>query len=466
MRRQLGIASLLTASALAWVVAGAAAVAAAPTAITGPVGSVGPTSATVSGTVNPGGQATTWYVEYGTSTSYGSQSASASVGSGSANVAVSRSLSGLAAGTTYHYRVVATNGAGTSRGADGIFTTLSAPAVVTGAAIGRDADDGDAERDGRSERPRDDVVLRVRDEHELRHEDGREGRRLGRQRGRRLGGTREPRPRQAPPLPARRDERRRDEPWRRPDLHDVRGARRHHRRRLVGRADVGAVERHDHSERPVDELVLRLRHEHELRHEDGGQERRLGNARHAGERVADAAADGRHVPLPPRRDQRIRNDGRPRPHLQHRSAARRPDGGGARRDGDDCDPDRLGRPAHESDELVVRVRHDDGLRLPDGLEERGLGRDGARRQRGGLGPEAGNDLPLPPGRAERRGHDARRRRLVDHRRRHAHGSCVPCRLRPRDPALRVRADAARRRDRDRLRASRSARGRRGRSRPS
>ena len=123
MRRQLGIASLLTASALAWVVAGAAAVAAAPTAITGPVGSVGPTSATVSGTVNPGGQATTWYVEYGTSTSYGSQSASASVGSGSANVAVSRALSGLAAGTTYHYRVVATNGAGTSRGADGIFTT-------------------------------------------------------------------------------------------------------------------------------------------------------------------------------------------------------------------------------------------------------------------------------------------------------------------------------------------------------
>jgi hypothetical protein len=136
MRRQLGIASLLSASALAWVVAGAAAVAAAPTAITGPVGSVGPTSATVSGTVNPGGQATSWFVEYGTSTSYGSQSASASVGSGSANVAVSRSLSGLAAGTTYHYRVVATNGAGTSRGADGIFTTLSAPAVVTGAATG------------------------------------------------------------------------------------------------------------------------------------------------------------------------------------------------------------------------------------------------------------------------------------------------------------------------------------------
>ena len=75
-------------------------------------------------------------VEYGTSTSYGSQSASAGVGSGSANVAVSRALSGLAAGTTYHYRVVATNGAGTSRGADGIFTTLAAPVVATSAATG------------------------------------------------------------------------------------------------------------------------------------------------------------------------------------------------------------------------------------------------------------------------------------------------------------------------------------------
>jgi len=84
--------------------------------------------------VNPGGQATTWHVEFGTSTSYGSQTASASVGAGSANVAVSRALSGLASGTTYHYRVVATNGAGTSRGADGIFTTSSAPTAVTGAA--------------------------------------------------------------------------------------------------------------------------------------------------------------------------------------------------------------------------------------------------------------------------------------------------------------------------------------------
>ena len=117
-----------------WTVAAGAKVAAAPAASTGPVTSVGPATATVTGTVNPNGQATTWFVEYGTSTSYGSKTANVNAGSGSANTAVSASLTGLASGTTYHYRVVASNSAGTARGADGIFTTSSAPAVVTGPA--------------------------------------------------------------------------------------------------------------------------------------------------------------------------------------------------------------------------------------------------------------------------------------------------------------------------------------------
>ncbi|MDX6439960.1 MAG: hypothetical protein QOF45_2543 [Gaiellaceae bacterium] len=108
--------------------------AATPSAITGPVNSVGPTTATVTGTVNPNGQATTWYVEYGTSTSYGTKTPTESAGSGTANTAVSADLTGLTPGTTYHYRVVATNSSGTARGADGIFTTSSAPVAVTGSA--------------------------------------------------------------------------------------------------------------------------------------------------------------------------------------------------------------------------------------------------------------------------------------------------------------------------------------------
>ena len=124
----------MAAIVLVSAVAGGATVAAVPAAITGPVTSVGPATATVTGTVNPSGQATTWYVEYGTSTSYGAKTANVSAGSGTANTAVSASLTGLAPGTTYHYRVVATNSSGTARGADGIFTTSSAPVAVTGSA--------------------------------------------------------------------------------------------------------------------------------------------------------------------------------------------------------------------------------------------------------------------------------------------------------------------------------------------
>src|SRR6476469_1993227 len=87
------------------VVQGAAA--AAPTAITGSVAAVGGTSATVNGTVNPGGAVTEWWFEYGTTTAYGSATTHTNTGSGSANVPVSRSLTGLSAATSYHYRLVA-----------------------------------------------------------------------------------------------------------------------------------------------------------------------------------------------------------------------------------------------------------------------------------------------------------------------------------------------------------------------
>ena len=275
-------------------------------------------------TVNPGGQATTWHVEYGTSTSYGSQSASASVGSGSANVAVSRTLAGLAAGTTYHYRVVATNGAGTSRGADGIFTTLPRLRWYrrrTGVTPTTATLNGTVDPNGRATTWYFEYGTSTSYGTKTAVKDAGAGR--ARSTSRRhwrtspaAGSTTTASSRRATPARAEAPTRpsRRSAPAVTTDAASSVSA------------DVGEAERHDHSERPVDELVLRLRHEHELRDEDLGQERRLGNARHAGERVGDAAADGRHVPLPPRRDQRIRNDGRPRPHLQHRSAARRPHG--------------------------------------------------------------------------------------------------------------------------------------------
>jgi len=93
--------------------------------VTGPSASVTANSATLNGTVNPNGQATTYYFEYGTTSGYGSQTASQSAGSGSSDVGVSANLSALSSGATYHYRLVATNSSGTTRGADKTFTTAA-----------------------------------------------------------------------------------------------------------------------------------------------------------------------------------------------------------------------------------------------------------------------------------------------------------------------------------------------------
>ena len=87
------------------------------------VTSVMQSAATVSGTVNPNGWLTSYYVQYGTTTSYGGATTSQVAGSGTTRVNVSASLGGLTAGTTYHYRISASNAAGTAYSSDGTFTT-------------------------------------------------------------------------------------------------------------------------------------------------------------------------------------------------------------------------------------------------------------------------------------------------------------------------------------------------------
>ncbi len=104
----------------------------APTVATGSASGVGPTSAAIAGTVNPNGKATSWWVEYGTTSSYGSRSSSRSAGSGTTTQSVSETLSGLGPGTLYHYRIVASSSLGTGQGADATFTTIGPPTVVTG----------------------------------------------------------------------------------------------------------------------------------------------------------------------------------------------------------------------------------------------------------------------------------------------------------------------------------------------
>ncbi len=95
----------------------------APSVSTGSASGVGTNAATLAGTVDPNSDATSYYFEYGTTAQYGSQSPTVAAGSGSEPQAVSTSLSNLTPGTTYHYRLVATNSLGTSATTDKTFTT-------------------------------------------------------------------------------------------------------------------------------------------------------------------------------------------------------------------------------------------------------------------------------------------------------------------------------------------------------
>ena len=89
----------------------------APIPVASAATSVGTTTATLNGTVNPSGSSTNYYFEYGTTLSYGSRTAEpawggqtcfgASAGSGSGATARSANVSGLTPNTTYYFRLVA-----------------------------------------------------------------------------------------------------------------------------------------------------------------------------------------------------------------------------------------------------------------------------------------------------------------------------------------------------------------------
>jgi hypothetical protein len=105
-----------------------------PTATTGSASNVGQSTATIGGTINPNGTDTQDYFQYGTSTSYGSNTTASDAGSGTSDESTSANLTGLTSNTTYHYRQVATSSAGTTYGADQTFTTTNPPVVTTTAA--------------------------------------------------------------------------------------------------------------------------------------------------------------------------------------------------------------------------------------------------------------------------------------------------------------------------------------------
>ena len=106
----------------------------APTVTTDAATDVTTTTATLNGKVNANGISTTAWFEYGAvQGSYGSKSNTKAV-TGSTDTTVSASISGLTAGTTYYYRIVAQNSVGTSYGTEMSFyysIEKKAPTVET-----------------------------------------------------------------------------------------------------------------------------------------------------------------------------------------------------------------------------------------------------------------------------------------------------------------------------------------------
>lgn len=100
-----------------------------PIATTQVASPVAKNSATVRGTVNPSGAQTTYWFEYSTNSLIGSilgnTTPKRSAGAGTGTVSVEANITGLQSGTTYNYRTVAQNSAGTVRGDSLTFRTTN-----------------------------------------------------------------------------------------------------------------------------------------------------------------------------------------------------------------------------------------------------------------------------------------------------------------------------------------------------
>lgn len=101
-----------------------------PVAVTGEADEVDHNSATLNGTVDPNGEATDYYFEYGTTKSYGTKipaGGDGEAGEGSIAIGVDEVITGLEPETTYHFRLVALSTGGEDAGEDEEFTTEAEP---------------------------------------------------------------------------------------------------------------------------------------------------------------------------------------------------------------------------------------------------------------------------------------------------------------------------------------------------
>lgn len=125
--RNIGCALALSAVVLCGALTSVALAASPPAAATYSPSEVTSTTAKLGGAVDPNGQSTNYYFEYGTTSGYGSITPLTPTGSGTQSLRVYAHISGLAAVSTYHYRLVASNASGVTAGLDHSFTTAKIP---------------------------------------------------------------------------------------------------------------------------------------------------------------------------------------------------------------------------------------------------------------------------------------------------------------------------------------------------
>lgn len=132
LKKWIPVPTVLAASVVGLAIAGGAFASSAPGVSGESASAIGDNSATLTASVNPTVQETTYAFEYGTDTHYATQTGTASAGSGTQPVTESTQLAGLRPGTVYHYRLLATNAGGTTAGPDATFqTTGIAPPETT-----------------------------------------------------------------------------------------------------------------------------------------------------------------------------------------------------------------------------------------------------------------------------------------------------------------------------------------------
>ena len=116
-----------------------------PVAAVGDSSDITETSATVTGSVDPRNDPTTYVFEYGATTAYGTRTATQQAGAAATAIDVAAMLRDLKIDTTYHYRLVATNAGGQ--------TIVSADRTFTTENLDRDEDGADRPADCNDEDP-------------------------------------------------------------------------------------------------------------------------------------------------------------------------------------------------------------------------------------------------------------------------------------------------------------------------